>query len=193
MAAIIAGRLNFSADQQTKLARAGEIYKFDLMTGMVGEFDELQGIMGEKYANLFGEDAAVAQAIREHYMPISADGELPASDLGKVLALADKLDSLLSFFAGGMVPSGSNDPYALRRAASGVVNILADNKWELDIDGILSDLIDDINADAAKFGLPEDVMAELQNNVAAVVNFLTDRVVKALQDDGVRRDKERLC
>lgn len=188
LAAIIAGRLNFSADQQTKLARAGEIYKFDLMTGMVGEFDELQGIMGEKYANLFGEDAAVAQAIREHYMPISADGELPASDLGKVLALADKLDSLLSFFAGGMVPSGSNDPYALRRAASGVVNILADNKWELDIDGILSDLIDDINADAAKFGLPEDVMAELQNNVAAVVNFLTDRVVKALQDDGVRRD-----
>ena len=188
LAAIIAGRLAFTDDQQAKLARAGEIYKFDLMTGMVGEFDELQGIMGEKYANLFGEDAAVAQAIREHYMPISADGELPASDLGKVLALADKLDSLLSFFAGGMVPSGSNDPYALRRAASGVVNILADNKWDLDIDGILSDLIADINADAVKFGLPEEVMAELQNNVAAVVNFLTDRVVKALQDDGVRRD-----
>jgi len=95
---------------------------------------------------------------------------------------------LLSFFAGGMVPSGSNDPYALRRAASGVVNILADNKWDLDIDGILSDLIADINADAVKFGLPEEVMAELQNNVAAVVNFLTDRVVKALQDEGVRRD-----
>ena len=76
----------------------------------------------------------------------------------------------------------------MRRAASGVVNILADNKWDLDIDGILSDLIADINADAVKFGLPEEVMAELQNNVAAVVNFLTDRVVKALQDEGVRRD-----
>jgi len=188
LANIIANRLHFSADQQTKLARAGEIYKFDLMTGMVGEFDELQGIMGEKYANLFGEDADVAQAIREHYMPISADGDLPASELGKVLALADKLDSLLAFFAGGMVPSGSNDPYALRRAASGVVNILADNKWDLPIDAILTDLIAVINADEATLGLPAGVVAELATNVAAVINFLTDRVVKALQDDGVRRD-----
>ena len=95
LAAIIGHDISLTENQQHQLARAAEIYKFDLMTGMVGEFDELQGVMGEKYALLFGEDPAVAQAVREHYMPISADGDLPESVLGKVLALADKLDSLL--------------------------------------------------------------------------------------------------
>ncbi|CAM4360991.1 glycine--tRNA ligase subunit beta [Weissella hellenica] len=187
LAAII-GHCVALTDAQQQLARAAEIYKFDLMTGMVGEFDELQGVMGEKYALIFGEEAPVAQAIREHYMPISADGELPASQLGKVLALADKLDSLLTFFAGDMMPSGSNDPYALRRAASGVVNILHDNEWDLPIDAILTDLISEINAEESHFGLPEDVAANLGNVVNDVVSFLTDRVVKALQSQKVRYD-----
>lgn len=187
LAAIIGHRVALT-DAQQQLARAAEIYKFDLMTGMVGEFDELQGVMGEKYALIFGEEAPVAQAIREHYMPISADGELPASQLGKVLALADKLDSLLTFFAGDMMPSGSNDPYALRRAASGVVNILHDNEWDLPIDAILTDLISEINAEESHFGLPEDVAANLGNVVNDVVSFLTDRVVKALQSQKVRYD-----
>ncbi|SUP61335.1 Glycine--tRNA ligase beta subunit [Weissella viridescens] len=94
IARLIANDLNFDDGQQALLERAGAIYKFDLMTGMVGEFDELQGIMGEKYALIFGETPEVAQAIREHYMPISAGGALPESDLGKVLALADKLDTI---------------------------------------------------------------------------------------------------
>ena len=91
---------------------------------MVGEFDELQGIMGEKYALLVGEDAAVARAIREHYLPDAADGALPETKVGAILALADKLDTLLSFFSVGLIPSGSNDPYALRRATQGIVRIL---------------------------------------------------------------------
>lgn len=188
LAAIIGQQISLTSDQQMQLARAAEIYKFDLMTGMVGEFDELQGIMGEKYALLFGEDPAVAQAIREHYMPISADGALPESVLGKVLALADKLDSLLSFFAGGMMPSGSNDPYALRRAASGVVNILHANDWHLPIDIILSELVDEVLADDGHFGLPEEAANNLKSVINDVITFLTDRVVKAMQTEKIRYD-----
>ena len=188
LAAIIGHNISLTENQQHQLARAAEIYKFDLMTGMVGEFDELQGVMGEKYALLFGEDPAVAQAIREHYMPISADGDLPESVLGKVLALADKLDSLLSFFAGGMMPSGSNDPYALRRAASGVVNILHANDWHLPVSDLLSALVDGILADDGYMGLPEDVAHNLQAVINDVLAFLTDRVVKALQTEKVRYD-----
>ena len=188
LAAIIGHNISLTDDQQQQLARAAEIYKFDLMTGMVGEFDELQGVMGEKYALLFGEDPAVAQAIREHYMPISADGDLPESVLGKVLALADKLDSLLSFFAGGMMPSGSNDPYALRRAASGVVNILHANDWHLPVNDLLSALVDGVLADDSYMGLPEDVAHNLQAVISDVLAFLTDRVVKALQTEKVRYD-----
>ena len=188
LAAIIGHDISLTENQQHQLARAAEIYKFDLMTGMVGEFDELQGVMGEKYALLFGEDPAVAQAVREHYMPISADGDLPESVLGKVLALADKLDSLLSFFAGGMMPSGSNDPYALRRAASGVVNILHANDWHLPVADLLSALVDGVLADDGYMGLPEDVAHNLQAVINDVLAFLTDRVVKALQTEKVRYD-----
>ncbi len=188
LAAIIGHNISLTENEQHQLARAAEIYKFDLMTGMVGEFDELQGVMGEKYALLFGEDPAVAQAVREHYMPISADGDLPESVLGKVLALADKLDSLLSFFAGGMMPSGSNDPYALRRAASGVVNILHANDWHLPVSDLLSALVDGVLADDGYMGLPEDVAHNLQAVINDVLAFLTDRVVKALQTEKVRYD-----
>ena len=104
-----------TAEETAAVARAAEIYKFDLLTGMVGEFDELQGIMGEKYALLTGEDAAVATSIREHYLPDSADGALQRLRLVPFLRFADKLDTLLSFFSVGLIPSGSNDPYALRR------------------------------------------------------------------------------
>ena len=96
---------------------------------MVGEFPELQGIMGEKYALLKGEKPAVAAAIREHYLPISSEGELPKTAIGAVLAIADKIDSVLGFFAVGMIPSGSNDPYALRRQTYGIVRIVEAQGW----------------------------------------------------------------
>lgn len=188
LAHLIANELALNEQDQTLLDRAGSIYKFDLMTGMVGEFDELQGIMGEKYALIFGEDAAVAQAIREHYMPINAGGELPASELGKILALADKLDTILSFFAGDMVPSGSNDPYALRRAASGIVNILVANNWNLNIDALLNRFIADMAEQKDALGLPEAVAAKLTASVSDVVAFLTDRVVKEMSDEHMRHD-----
>lgn len=188
IALVIAKALGLEAAEVAKLGRAADIYKFDLMTGMVGEFDELQGVMGEKYAILFGEDRAVAQAVREHYMPLGAGTATPESTLGNILALADKLDSLLSFFAGDMIPSGSNDPYGLRRAATGVVAILADTNWSLDVRELLIAAIAEINATEDFIGLPEAVAAQLLTNVDHVIDFLTDRVVKALKDDGVRVD-----
>ena len=113
--------MNLPSDVVVTAQRAASIYKFDLVTNMVGEFPELQGIMGEIYALKQGETPEVAQAIREHYMPTSADGELPSSVPGALLAVADKLDTFLSFTAAGMLPTGSNDPYALRRQVMGLV------------------------------------------------------------------------
>ncbi len=133
IAAYLADQVGLSQEEQADLARAAAIYKFDLLTGMVGEFDELQGIMGEKYALLAGEKPAVAQAIREHYLPNSSEGALPESRVGAVLAVADKMDTLLSFFTAGLIPSGSNDPYALRRATQGIVRILDAFGWDLDL------------------------------------------------------------
>lgn len=179
---VLAKHFNLN-DAQTKAAlRASEIYKFDLVTGMVGEFAELQGVMGEKYALLQGEDPAVAQAIREHYEPISADGALPASVPGAVLALADKFDSILTFFAAGMIPSGSNDPYALRRQATGIVRIAQDQQWSLPVAELASDFI--TAEDAAKVAPQLDQASQID----AMVSFIKDRIRKILRSAKQRHD-----
>ncbi|MFY7868554.1 MAG: glycine--tRNA ligase subunit beta, partial [Exiguobacterium sp.] len=131
----------FEADLE-KVSRAGAIHKFDLVSQMVYEFTELQGIMGEKYALQQGEDKEVAAAIREHYMPRFAGDASPETATGAVLALADKLDSIAAFFGIGMIPSGSQDPFALRRQAQGVVQILGDWKIDLSIDTLLSKVVE---------------------------------------------------
>ncbi|MGC4440470.1 glycine--tRNA ligase subunit beta, partial [Streptococcus suis] len=95
---------------------------------------------GEKYATLAGESEMVATAIREHYLPNSADGDLPETKVGAILAIADKLDTVLSFFSVGLIPSGSNDPYALRRATQGIVRILDAFGWDIPLDELISDL-----------------------------------------------------
>ncbi|MFT9213546.1 glycine--tRNA ligase subunit beta, partial [Liquorilactobacillus ghanensis] len=133
----LAGEIGLSATEQKDLSRAAAIYKFDLVTGMVGEFAELQGVMGEKYALLQGETPAVATAIREHYLPTEAGGKLPATKVGAILAIADKLDSITDFFAADMLPSGSNDPYALRRQAAGIIRICLAFDWPLAIKPLL--------------------------------------------------------
>lgn len=169
------------ADVQTgDITRTGEIYKFDLMTGIVDEFSELQGIMGEKYALAFGEAPAVATAIREHYMPISAEGELPASQLGKLFAVSDKLDSVISFFNIDRIPSGSNDPFALRRQTSGIVRILIENEltfdWKTDIISILQTV----------YGIEDqERLVELQT---ALSQFVNDRLKAILNDQEIRYD-----
>ncbi|CAI2681247.1 glycine--tRNA ligase subunit beta [Apilactobacillus kunkeei] len=170
-------------DQELKdVKRAAQIYKFDLVTGMVGEFSELQGVMGEKYALLKGENEAVATAIREHYMPISATGELPATKVGSVLSLADKFDSILTFFAAGMIPSGSNDPYALRRQANGIVRIVKNEELNFNLTEMMEAFI---NAEK-----DANVAPDLDQNkeISEIVSFIKDRIVKQLKTDKIRHD-----
>lgn len=182
IAQLLGKRLNLSAAELADLDRAAHIYKFDLTTQMVGEFAELQGVMGEIYAKLFGEKDDVAAAIREHYMPISAEGDLPATKLGAILAIADKLDSILSFFAVDMIPSGSNDPYALRRQAFGIVRIINDRGWHLSLLGIQPVLI--------KAFADSDVAIDfdLTKNAPAVRTFFLDRLKQFFSGRRLRHD-----
>ena len=182
LAQLIGTKLGFTAAELTDLKRASEIYKFDLTTGMVGEFAELQGVMGEKYALLNGENAAVAQAVREHYMPISAEGALPDSKVGSVLALADKLESILSFFSVGMIPSGSNDPYALRRQAYGIVRIVADKQSHLDLLDIEPELVIAMTAAGVS---PAFDMTKVTSDVHS---FISERIRLALDGKKYRHD-----
>lgn len=184
IAQVIAKMLGLDAEAAEDLQRAAAIYKFDLVTGMVGEFPELQGVMGEKYALLKGEKPAVAQAIREHYMPNSAEGELPESTVGAVLALADKFDNIFSFFSAGMIPSGSNDPYALRRHAYGIVRILAQRDWSLDLNKFEEAVKQALTDDQTSFGVDVD------KNFAEVVEFFNDRIKQYLDHQSVSYDIE---
>jgi glycyl-tRNA synthetase beta chain len=113
---------------------AAHLSKADLLTGIVGEFPELQGIMGGEYAKHDGEPEAVSQAIREQYLPKALEGELPRSPTGTVLSLADRLDTIAAFFHVGMIPSGSEDPFALRRHATAIVRIILEKDLRLNID-----------------------------------------------------------
>ncbi len=182
IARLLGQRLGLSDDELADLDRAAHIYKFDLTTQMVGEFAELQGVMGEIYAKLFGEKEDVAAAIREHYMPISAEGELPQSTIGAVLAIADKLDSIISFFAVGMISSGSNDPYALRRQAFGIVRIINDRHWHLPLLGIQPAL--QTAFDQAGIKLPYD----LNKNSDQVRAFFLDRLKQLFGSEKLRHD-----
>lgn len=111
-----------------RVEKATRLAKVDLLTHMVGEFPELQGIMGRIYAGLQGEDTEIARAIEEHYLPTGGDGRLPETDLGALIAIADKVDSLTSFFSVNITPTGNLDPYALRRQSLGVIRIMIDRK-----------------------------------------------------------------
>ena len=124
--------LNLQQDKEDA-KRAAKLCKSDLVTNMVFEFTELQGIMGREYAKVSGENEAVCEAIFEHYLPRFAGDILPKTNAGIALAIADKLDSIAGFFAIGIQPTGSQDPYALRRQALGVLNILMDSKIDIDL------------------------------------------------------------
>lgn len=182
LAKLLGQKLNLSDEELADLDRAAHIYKFDLTTQMVGEFAELQGIMGEIYAKLFGEKDDVAAAIKEHYMPISAEGELPAGKIGAILAIADKLDSIISFFAVDMIPSGSNDPYALRRQAYGIVRIIAARGWHLPVMGMADEFAEAL---AAQGLTPE---FDVSHNADQVHAFFLDRLKQFFNTQDLRYD-----
>ena len=162
--------------------RASQIYKFDLVTQMVGEFAELQGVMGKHYAKLAGEKDDVAAAIAEHYMPTTSEGNLPKTTVGSLLSIADKLDTIITFFAVGMIPSSSNDPYALRRYAYGIVRILINQNWSLPFNDVLPEIVSVLeNQTPAK--LPKK--AEQEEEISL---FIRDRIKQYLQKNNYKYD-----
>ena len=178
----LANQLGLSDDEVKDFDRAADIYKFDLVTAMVGEFAELQGVMGMHYAKLAGENENVSNAIRESYMPISAEGKIPSSVVGSLLSIAEKLDTIISFFGAGMIPSSSNDPYALRRSAYGIVRILLNENWSLSIKQILPDLIEILN------GKTPAKLPKSQDQEDEISSFIRDRIKQYLQTNNYSYD-----
>jgi glycyl-tRNA synthetase beta chain len=174
LATCIAGELGADAAQ---VKRAAELCKCDLMTGMVGEFPKLQGIMGYYYACHDGETEIVSHSIEQHYWPRFAGDELPQSDVAQCLALADRLDSLMGIFAIGQKPSGVKDPFALRRAALGIVRILIEKSLPLDLA---------LLCNQAAQGLAEKIDAS--NSEAEVIDYILDRLRAYYQDQGIGFD-----
>lgn len=171
----IGKKINLSSSELADFDRAADIYKFDLVTNMVGEFAELQGIMGTHYAELAGERKAVSQAIKESYLPSSADGDLPTTKIGSLLSIADKLDTIIAFFGAGMIPNSSNDPYALRRSAYGIVRILINQSWHISIEDALKDIIALLKGKTVA-KLPNDEATQ-----AEISDFIINRVKQLLQ------------
>jgi glycyl-tRNA synthetase beta chain len=150
-------------------ARAAHLAKADLTTGMVGEFPELQGVMGGYYATHDKEDPAVAAAIRDHYAPKGPTDPVPTAPVSVAVALADKIDQLASFFAVGEVPTGSGDPYALRRAALGMIRIIRENGLRLRLRALFQ-------------------QAGAGDSTSALMDFIADRLRVQLRTEGARHD-----
>lgn len=142
------------------LERATHLAKTDLTTGMVSEFTELQGIMGKEYALLDGETPAVGEAIFEQYLPRFAGDILPSTDAGRILSIVDKVDTIVATFSRGLIPTGSQDPYALRRQTIGIINILMDSKWSLSMHPIWVKAMELLGVASEK---QEELLGQLEN------------------------------
>ncbi len=169
----IAEQLQLNQKERKDIESTALLCKTDLVTQMVYEFPELQGVMGEKYALVSGESATVARGIFEHYLPRGADDIMPETLNGQVVGLADRLDTLVSIFGLGMIPSGSSDPFALRRAANAIINI----SWYADLDINLNQLI---QQSAAYFIASH---SNLESPVTALQEFFMQRIRTLLQEE----------
>ena len=162
-------------DARVVLERATELAKTDLTTGMVTEFTELQGVMGKEYALLDGESPEVAEAIFEQYLPRFAGDVLPQTEAGKVLSIIDKIDNIVATFSRGLIPTGSQDPYALRRQTIGILNILLNSEWNISLRPIIVESMNLLN-------VPTDKQDEL---LGQVEEFITLRLKNIFLDRGV--------
>lgn len=168
----IAEQLNLDATQKAEIESTASLCKADLVTQMVYEFPELQGVMGEKYALVSGESATVARGIFEHYLPRNADDIMPHTLNGQVVGIGDRLDTIVSIIGLGMIPSGSSDPFALRRSANGIINIA----WHGNLGINLTQLIEQACND---FLAGHDQESPLQ----IVTDFFLQRIQTLLQDE----------
>ena len=179
LSAFIGEKINANREDIAVAKRAGKLAKADLVTAMVCEFTELQGIMGREYALLDGEGDAVATAIYEHYMPRSADDDQPTTVAGRLVSLADKIDNIVATFSRGLVPTGSQDPFALRRQALGIVHTIIEANYKISITEIADKAMDLLQiTDEAK-------RSEVQKNI---VEFFTLRLKNVLSDNNIRYD-----
>lgn len=179
----LASELLCGAPEAALAERAALLAKADLVTSVVREFTELQGVMGREYALRQGEDRTVAEAIFQHYLPRFAGDVLPASPLGAALSIADKIDTLVGYFSIGLIPSGSADPYALRRQAAGAVSVHAEWKFVMGLDSLV------VRAASlfGQAGAVGDASAQAQV-VEDVMGFIQARLKASLEEAGFRHD-----
>ncbi|MGB3205428.1 MAG: glycine--tRNA ligase subunit beta [Crinalium sp.] len=175
IASYISEQLQLAADDSNLIQRAALLCKADLVTQMVGEFPELQGVMGQKYAIASKEPEAVSTAIFEHYLPRGAGDSLPQTITGQVVGLADRLDTLVSIFGLGMLPTGSSDPFALRRAANAITNITWTANLTINLQQLLEKIVADFAAIYAKNN-SQELSQQLQD-------FFLQRLRNLLQED----------
>lgn len=162
-------------DATVVLERATKLAKTDLTTGMVTEFTELQGVMGKEYALLDGESEAVAEAIFEQYLPRFAGDVLPVTEAGKVLSIIDKIDNIVATFSRGLIPTGSQDPYALRRQTIGILNILLNSEWNVPLQPIFVESMNLLNVPLNK---QEELLHQVEDFfILRLKNIYLDREV----------------
>lgn len=179
LAAAIGQMLGISQEELTIVNRGAHLAKADLVTGMVCEFTELQGIMGREYALLHGENPAVAQAIFEHYLPRFAGDMLPQTTAGRLISIVDKMDNIVATFSRGLIPTGSQDPYALRRQALGIVHILIEAKYPVSLTAIAAQAMD-------LLGISDN---ERQTKLLAdIQDFFRLRIKNVLTDEALKYD-----
>lgn len=169
----ISDELGISDEEREQVLRTSLISKFDLVSNMVNEFPELQGTMGEKYALHFGEDEIVAQAIKEHYKPVHATDTLPSTLVSSIVSVADKLDTIVGTISVGLIPTGSQDPYGLRRQAIGVLRIMLEKDWDISFETFLS---------FAK------ELFHYEEHEEALMNFFKDRVIYIFNKENIEHD-----
>ena len=176
LAIYMAGELGMDEEEMEMAARAAELCKADLVTHMVIEFPELQGIMGGYYARNSNEPEEVALAIREHYRPYSSEDEIPSTLLGSILSIADRIDTIVGHFGIGETPTGSQDPYGLRRGAIGIIRIIRRMNLALDVEDMV----------LYACSLYEDKIAE--DTAQEVMRFIRDRLFNMFLDEGFEHD-----
>ncbi|MEG4589545.1 glycine--tRNA ligase subunit beta [Microcoleus sp. MOSTC5] len=174
IASLITNQLQIPAEEQAYIARAALLCKADLVTQMVYELPEMQGIMGQKYALASGEPEAVATAIFEHYLPKGAGDNLPQTMTGQVVGIADKLDTLVSIFGLGMLPTGSSDPFALRRAANAITNIIWAAELPVNLHKLLAEVVAEFTATRPE--TPPELLDQLYE-------FFLQRIRTLLQEE----------
>ncbi|HHT9119896.1 MAG TPA: glycine--tRNA ligase subunit beta [Candidatus Hypogeohydataceae bacterium YC41] len=188
----VALKLELGFEELESLHRAAKLCKADLLTQMVGEFPELQGVMGYHYAREEGEKEEVAVAILEHYLPRFAGDRLPETQLGTILSLADKLDAICGCFSIGLVPTGSQDPYALRRQAQGIIRILEAKNLNLSLKSTLTAALENLRLQDPKIFLekphPLGIGELLKKVETELLEFFRDRLYQTFLDRGHRYD-----